>query len=106
MERWSIGVSELKYFEFRVSRSGLKYCKLNSAVHDPQLVTRNTQRKNEPNAPKLIEIENSLHGLPSLRLCIHLKHITDKRLYSTNGPGVKRLCQTQTFINGNTGSRG
>ena len=46
----------LKCFEFRVPArdelgrvgSGLKYCKLNSAVHNSQLVTRNTQRKNEP----------------------------------------------------------
>jgi hypothetical protein len=34
------------------------------------------------------------------------KHITDKSIYSTNGPGVKGLCQTQAFINGNTGSSG
>ena len=36
---------------FRVARSGLKYCKLTSAVHVSQLVTRNTQRKNEPITP-------------------------------------------------------
>jgi hypothetical protein len=36
MEYWSAGIEA-----FRVSRSGLKYCKLNSAVHDPQLATRN-----------------------------------------------------------------
>jgi hypothetical protein len=53
-----------------------------------------------------MEIENSLPGLPSLRLCIHLKHITDKSIYSTNRPGVKGLCQAQAFINGNTGSCG
>ena len=46
-ESWSIGVLEA----FRVSRSGLKYCKLKSAVHDPQLVTRNTQQKNGCTTP-------------------------------------------------------
>ena len=48
MEYWSVEIEA-----FRVSRSGLKYCKLNSAVHDSQLVTRNTQQKNEPNTPLL-----------------------------------------------------
>ena len=51
LEWWNIGVSKLKRFEFRVPGYGLKYCKLNSAVQDPQLVTRNTQRKNEPSTP-------------------------------------------------------
>ena len=59
---------ETKHFEFRVPGSGLKYCKISSAVHDPQLATRNTQRKNEPNTPKLIETESSRHGLLSFRL--------------------------------------
>jgi hypothetical protein len=35
---------------FRVSSSGLKYCKLTSAVHNSQRVTLNTQRNNKPNA--------------------------------------------------------
>jgi hypothetical protein len=45
---------------------------------------------------------------PQLILRQHssFKHITDKSIYSTNGPDVKRLCQAQTFINGNTGSSG
>jgi hypothetical protein len=55
---------ETNYFEFRVPGYGLRYCKLNSAVHDSQLATRNSQRKNEPNTPKLIEIESSHDGLP------------------------------------------
>jgi hypothetical protein len=42
---WSNGASKLKRFEFRVPGYGLKHCGLTSAVHDRQLVTRNTQRK-------------------------------------------------------------
>ena len=61
LEWWSIGVPKLNRFEFRVPARdelgrvgyGLKYCKLNAAVHDSQLGTRNTQRKNEPNTPVL-----------------------------------------------------
>ena len=53
MECWSVGVSKLKRFEFRVPGYGFKYCKINSAVHDSQLATRNTQRKNEHITPPL-----------------------------------------------------
>ncbi len=37
MEYWSVEIEA-----FRVSRYGLKYCKLNFEVHESQLATRNT----------------------------------------------------------------
>jgi hypothetical protein len=40
MEHCSAGVLKLKRFEFRVPSYGLKYCKLNSAVHYLQHATR------------------------------------------------------------------
>ncbi len=50
-----MGASDLKRFEFRVPGYGLKYCKLNSEVHDSQLVTRNTQQKNKSITPTLVK---------------------------------------------------
>jgi hypothetical protein len=54
-----IGVLKMKGFELRVPGCGSKDCRQNSAVRDPQLVTRNTQRKNEPNTP-LLQYSNTL----------------------------------------------
>jgi hypothetical protein len=57
MEYWSVGVMKLNRFEFRVPGCGLKYYIIDAAAHNPQLVTRNTQRRKSPSR-QCVRFEN------------------------------------------------